>query len=155
LQLVLTMAEPESGNDLVRSMEEKLVLKIECIICFLLLTFHTGELVSTLNKHKGPIISLKWNKKGDYLLSGSFDTTAVVWNVKSGKSKQQFDFHSGVLLPLFCLNYSLYFTSYLSKDRFCFVLLMFSVLLYNPMQVHCLMLLGETIILLRPAPLIT
>ncbi|KAK4731891.1 hypothetical protein R3W88_024879 [Solanum pinnatisectum] len=29
------------------------------------------ELVSTLNKNKGPIISLMWNKKGNYLLSGS------------------------------------------------------------------------------------
>ncbi|KAK4726194.1 hypothetical protein R3W88_031111 [Solanum pinnatisectum] len=64
----------------------------------------SGELVSTLNKHKGPIISLKWNKKGDYLLSGSIDTTAVVWNVKSRESKQQFDCHSGIL---FCFAYVL------------------------------------------------
>ena len=74
-------------------------LSVFFVSCFLLLTFHTGELVSTLNKHKGPIMSLKWNKKGNYLLSGSIDTTAVVWNVKSGESKQQFGFHSGVLLP--------------------------------------------------------
>jgi transducin (beta)-like 1 len=32
--------------------------------------------VNSLNKHKGPIFSLKWNKKGDYLLSGSVDKTA-------------------------------------------------------------------------------
>ncbi|WMV47129.1 hypothetical protein MTR67_040514 [Solanum verrucosum] len=32
---------------------------------------------------------------------------------------------------------------------------MFSLLLSNPTQVHCLMLLGETMILSRSAPLIT
>lgn len=80
------------------------------------LTFHPGELVTTFNKHKRPIISSKWNKKGDYLLSGSIDTTAIVWNVKSGELKQQFDFHSGVLAPLFYLDFSFYIiTSYLAR----------------------------------------
>ncbi|TQE07256.1 hypothetical protein C1H46_007166 [Malus baccata] len=55
-----------------------------------------GELISTLSKHKGPIFSLKWNKKGDYLLTGSCDKTAIVWDVKAEQSKQQFEFHSGV-----------------------------------------------------------
>ena len=54
-----------------------------------------GELNSTLNKHKGPIFSLKWNKKGDYLLSGSVDKTAIVWNIKTGEWKQLFEFHTG------------------------------------------------------------
>jgi WD40 repeat protein len=57
-----------------------------------------GELRSTLNKHKGPIFSLKWNKKGDYLLSGSVDKTAIVWDIKTGEWKQQFEFHSGSTL---------------------------------------------------------
>ena len=74
-------------------------LSVLFVSCFLLLTFLIGELVCTLNKHKGTIMSLKWNEKGNYLLSGSIDTTAVIWNVKSGESKQQFGFHSGVLLP--------------------------------------------------------
>ncbi|KAF3440210.1 hypothetical protein FNV43_RR18493 [Rhamnella rubrinervis] len=60
----------------------------------------TGELRSTLNKHKGPIFSLKWNKKGDYLLTGSCDKTAIVWDVKSEECKQQFDFHSGPTLDV-------------------------------------------------------
>uniref|UniRef100_A0A3Q7GFN3 Ig-like domain-containing protein n=1 Tax=Solanum lycopersicum TaxID=4081 RepID=A0A3Q7GFN3_SOLLC len=75
----------------------------------------TGELVCTLNKHKGPIMSLKWNKKGNYLLSGSIDTTAVVWNVKSGESKQQFGFHSGQLLDVAGQNNDSFATS--SADR--------------------------------------
>lgn len=57
--------------------------------------FYIGELKTTLIRHKGPIFSLKWNKKGDYLLSGSVDKTAIVWDIKSGEWKQQFEFHSG------------------------------------------------------------
>lgn len=56
---------------------------------------YLGELKSSLAKHKGPIFSLKWNKKGDYLLSGSVDKTAIVWDVRTGECKQQFEFHSG------------------------------------------------------------
>jgi transducin (beta)-like 1 len=61
--------------------------------CYLCL----GELRSTLSKHKGPIFSLKWNKKGDYLLTGSCDKTAIVWDAKAEEWKQQFEFHSGAL----------------------------------------------------------
>lgn len=57
-----------------------------------------GELKNTLNKHKGPIFSLKWNKKGDSILTGSVDKTAIVWDAKSGDWKQQFEFHSGIAL---------------------------------------------------------
>lgn len=54
-----------------------------------------GDLKNTLNKHKGPIFSLKWNKKGDCLLSGSVDKTAIIWDAKTGDVKQQFEFHAG------------------------------------------------------------
>jgi len=33
----------------------------------------TGKLVSTLGQHKGPIFALKWNKKGNYILSAGVD----------------------------------------------------------------------------------
>lgn len=55
-----------------------------------------GELKTTLSRHKGPIFSLKWNKKGDYLLTGSCDKTAIVWDVKAEEGKQQFEFHTGL-----------------------------------------------------------
>ncbi|WVZ09269.1 hypothetical protein V8G54_013799 [Vigna mungo] len=58
------------------------------------------ELRSTLSKHKGPIFSLKWNKKGDYLLTGSCDRSAIVWDVKAVRWKQQFEFHSGWTLDV-------------------------------------------------------
>eukprot|EP00261_Vitis_vinifera_P041039 XP_019082282.1 PREDICTED: F-box-like/WD repeat-containing protein TBL1Y [Vitis vinifera] len=50
----------------------------------MILSICPGMLRSTLNKHKGPVFSLKWNKKGDNLLSGSMDKTAIVWGVKTG-----------------------------------------------------------------------
>ena len=38
-----------------------------------------GKLITTLTGHKGPIFSLKWNARSDLLLSGSVDTTAIIW----------------------------------------------------------------------------
>lgn len=32
-----------------------------------------GQLLSTLGQHKGPIFALKWNKKGNYILSAGVD----------------------------------------------------------------------------------
>lgn len=74
------------------------------MFCQLIMSL-SGELVNTLNKHKGPIFSLKWNKKGDYLLTGSVDKTAIVWDIKTGEWKQQFEFHAGALLALTNLNF--------------------------------------------------
>lgn len=54
-----------------------------------------GELKNTLHNHRGPIFSLKWNKKGDLLLSGSVDKTAIIWDGRTGQVKQQFEFHTG------------------------------------------------------------
>ncbi len=38
-----------------------------------------GRLVSTLGQHKGPIFALKWNKKGNYILSAGVDKVCVQW----------------------------------------------------------------------------
>ena len=54
-----------------------------------------GRLVSTLGQHKGPIFALKWNKKGNYILSAGVDKTTIIWDAQSGECKQQFPFHSG------------------------------------------------------------
>lgn len=72
----------------------KIIILIKCW------GFLPGELKSTLSKHKGPIFSLKWNKKGDYILTGSCDETAIVWDVQAEKWKQQFEFHSGNLFTI-------------------------------------------------------
>lgn len=54
-----------------------------------------GHLQSTLIQHRGPIFSLKWNRRDDFLLSGSVDHTAIIWDVKTGTVKQEFEFHTG------------------------------------------------------------
>lgn len=106
------------------------------------LHFSIGELVSTLTKHKGPIFSLKWNKKGDYLLSGSVDKTAIVWDIKTGEWKQQFEFHAGTLvLNVFITSSSLSFLQCSTT----------SVLL----QLLLWMLIGATMSHLQLAQLIT
>lgn len=33
----------------------------------------SGNLASTLGQHKGPIFALKWNKKGNFILSAGVD----------------------------------------------------------------------------------
>lgn len=53
-----------------------------------------GQLRFVMAQHRGPIFSLKWNMKGDLVLSGSADTTTVVWDPETGEMKQQFELHS-------------------------------------------------------------
>lgn len=36
-----------------------------------------GNLASTLGQHKGPIFALKWNKKGNFILSAGVDKVSV------------------------------------------------------------------------------
>lgn len=62
--------------------------------------WHAGKLVNTLQQHKGPIFCLRWSRKGDLLLSGSVDKTAIVWDGRSGKMIQQFQFHRGAISGL-------------------------------------------------------
>ena len=57
-----------------------------------------GKLVMTLQRHKGPVFSLKWNRTGSMLLSGSVDKTAIVWDCKTGDVIQQFEFHKAPTL---------------------------------------------------------
>ncbi|KAJ3594876.1 hypothetical protein NHX12_004181 [Muraenolepis orangiensis] len=53
-----------------------------------------GNLASTLGQHKGPIFALKWNKKGNFILSAGVDKTTIIWDAHTGEAKQQFPFHS-------------------------------------------------------------
>lgn len=65
-----------------------------------LLRWDAGRLVNTLTQHKGPIFCLKWSRKGDRLLSGSVDKTAIVWDGRTGNMIQQFQFHTGPIRNL-------------------------------------------------------
>eukprot|EP00074_Homo_sapiens_P054360 XP_005262629.1 F-box-like/WD repeat-containing protein TBL1Y isoform X3 [Homo sapiens] len=59
-----------------------------------------GNLASTLGQHKGPIFALKWNKKGNYVLSAGVDKTTIIWDAHTGEAKQQFPFHSAPALDV-------------------------------------------------------
>lgn len=45
--------------------------------CCALFFYIPGNLASTLGQHKGPIFALKWNKKGNYILSAGVDKVSV------------------------------------------------------------------------------
>ncbi|XP_037088650.1 F-box-like/WD repeat-containing protein TBL1XR1-B [Pollicipes pollicipes] len=59
-----------------------------------------GRLASTLGQHKGPIFALKWNKKGNFILSAGVDKTTIIWDASSGHCTQQFAFHSAPALDV-------------------------------------------------------
>lgn len=59
-----------------------------------------GRLASTLGQHKGPIFALKWNKKGNYILSAGVDKTTIIWDASSGQCTQQFAFHEAPALDV-------------------------------------------------------
>lgn len=59
-----------------------------------------GTLERTLGQHKGPIFALKWNKKGNYILSAGVDKTTIIWDAVTGKAKQQFPFHQAPALDV-------------------------------------------------------
>lgn len=44
--------------------------------------YPTGNLASTLGQHKGPIFALKWNKKGNSILSAGVDKVKQTVKVK-------------------------------------------------------------------------
>lgn len=59
-----------------------------------------GRLASTLGQHKGPIFALKWNKRGNYILSAGVDKTTIIWDAESGQCTQQFSFHCAPALDV-------------------------------------------------------
>lgn len=59
-----------------------------------------GDLHLVMSMHQGPIFAVRWNRKGNLLLTGSADGTAIVWDLGSGKVRQQFSTHSDSVLDL-------------------------------------------------------
>eukprot|EP01134_Creolimax_fragrantissima_P005900 CFRG5900T1 len=59
-----------------------------------------GRLEFVLKGHDKPVFALKWNRRGDSLLTGGVDSTAIVWNAQTGKIRQQFKFHEDAILDL-------------------------------------------------------
>ncbi len=59
-----------------------------------------GDLHLVMSMHQGPIFSVRWNRKGTHLLTGSQDSTAIVWDLSSGKVRQQYALHSDSVLDV-------------------------------------------------------
>lgn len=59
-----------------------------------------GRLISSMGQHKGPIFALKWNQKGNYILSAGVDKTTIIWDAHSGQCTQQFAFHAAPALDV-------------------------------------------------------
>jgi len=43
---------------------------------------------------------LKWNKKGNYILSAGVDKTTIIWDASTGQCTQQFAFHQAPALDV-------------------------------------------------------
>lgn len=62
--------------------------------------YRNGDPKYAMKKHVGPIFSIKWNKKGELLLSGGVDKSAIVWDIRTGEARQSFSFHQGPTLDV-------------------------------------------------------
>ncbi|WFD43686.1 hypothetical protein MPSI1_002350 [Malassezia psittaci] len=59
-----------------------------------------GDLHLVMSMHQGAIFAVRWNVQGNYLLTGSADGTAIVWDVGSGRTRQQIRLHSENVLDV-------------------------------------------------------
>ncbi|KAK0556590.1 hypothetical protein OC846_001034 [Tilletia horrida] len=59
-----------------------------------------GDLYLVMPMHSGPIFGVQWNRTGSQILTGSADGTAIVWDLSSGKVRQQFSIHSDSVLDV-------------------------------------------------------
>jgi len=51
----------------------------------------SGNLLTEFNGHSGTINSIKFSQNGRYILTGSTDTLAILWNRKTGKEVTRYD----------------------------------------------------------------
>lgn len=59
-----------------------------------------GDLKHTLRLHNGPLFSLKWNREGSKILSGSVDASTAVWDGDTGRLIKHFSFHNAPTLDV-------------------------------------------------------
>ncbi|KAG9343587.1 hypothetical protein JZ751_013757 [Albula glossodonta] len=100
-QLVLRHCIREGGQDVPSNKDsEGTLLATGSYDGFARIWTKDGNLASTLGQHKGPIFALKWNKKGNFILSAGVDKTTIIWDAHTGEAKQQFPFHSAPALDV-------------------------------------------------------
>jgi WD40 repeat protein len=56
--------------------------------------YNSGELIKILKSHKNVVYGLAFSEDGNYLLSGSGDSTAKLWNVKNWNLEKTITYHS-------------------------------------------------------------
>eukprot|EP00163_Fabomonas_tropica_P027431 TRINITY_DN5283_c0_g2_i1.p1 TRINITY_DN5283_c0_g2~~TRINITY_DN5283_c0_g2_i1.p1 ORF type:complete len:301 (+),score=47.72 TRINITY_DN5283_c0_g2_i1:342-1244(+) len=59
-----------------------------------------GQLHKAVPVHRGPVFALKWNRRGDAVVTGSVDHTTCVVDAATGDLKQRFEFHTGPALDV-------------------------------------------------------
>jgi cytochrome c len=64
-----------------------------CIVAALL-TIHSGPVQAQLTGHGGPVRAIAISGDGNSVLSGSFDTAAIRWSLKTESAEQVLRFHS-------------------------------------------------------------
>ena len=70
-----------------------------------------GSLRMHLVGHKGGIFVVRWNKRGDLLVSCSLDGTVIVWEAKTGAQRQQMTHHRGAVLDMDWRNNTMFASS--------------------------------------------
>jgi WD40 repeat protein len=59
--------------------------------------YNSGELIKILKSHKDVVHGLAFSEDGNYLLSGSGDSTAKLWNVKNWSLEKTITYHSNYI----------------------------------------------------------
>ena len=57
-------------------------------------------MISELKGHTGSVHSVAWSPGGDQIVSGSEDTTAIVWDVSTGNRVSTLSCHTGQVLSV-------------------------------------------------------
>ncbi|GMT02796.1 hypothetical protein PENTCL1PPCAC_24970 [Pristionchus entomophagus] len=59
-----------------------------------------GNLVCTLGSHNGPIFALRFNDRGNYILTAGVDKSTIVWDREQKREVQVFSFHDSSALDI-------------------------------------------------------
>ena len=62
--------------------------------------YPTGRLIKVLKSHTNAVLDLSFSQDGKYLISGSIDKTAKIWEVNSFRLKDT-QLFSGIQIPIF------------------------------------------------------
>ncbi|GMT34333.1 hypothetical protein PFISCL1PPCAC_25630, partial [Pristionchus fissidentatus] len=59
-----------------------------------------GRLVGTLGSHNGPIFALRFNERGNYILTAGVDKSTIIWDMAEKREVQSFTFHDSSALDI-------------------------------------------------------